>query len=281
MKKTIYSLVLSFVALAFVGCSDDLNEGRFGNDPQSGWLQFDVPTTVVVSGLATEFTVPVALHAPVNKDGLTVTYTVTDVEGSTAGMLMHSGEVTIPKNELVGEIAFSIPETALSSCVKYMITLTSSSRDNVQVGLGDGEKPITHLVTIGKGRDAFLGTYEANGGEYTSVVTAGDAPNELVVSNLLDEGGTTTIFLDPVSHFGTVSYPGFSLNLLFEDGGAGPVFVSDDYATFRDDVELEDRGVSIFDPCNQTLDLTFFLISGSGETQQASNDFNAVLVKQP
>lgn len=263
MKKILYGF-LSLAALTFVSCDyNNPNDGGFGDDPQSGWIQFDEDkvTTFVLSGTVTEFSVPVTLMAPVNTDGLTVNYQITDIEGVTAGYVTYTGQVEVPKNTVTGNIQFSIPADALTSCVKYKITLTGTSRSNVQVGLIDDVKPIEHVVTIGKGRDSFIGTYDAletpGDWEYTMTVTAGEEPNELLVHNLYDADEVTKIYLDPVSFTGTVSYPFFEENYLLSNDD-GDFYVTDDFIG----IGGEDEDVpSFFDPCSNSLDLSFLLTS--------------------
>ncbi|KAF2519541.1 hypothetical protein E0W68_04130 [Flavobacterium salilacus subsp. salilacus] len=283
MKKNILALLLSFVTIAFVSCDyHDPNEDKFGADTESGWVQFETQgTTYVVTGLTTEFRVPVMLHSAVNTSGLDVAYTVTDVSGSTEGIVDYSGEMNIPSGQLTGDIVFTLPDSALTSCIEFTVTLASTSRDNVQIGLDDGLRPTTHAVVIGKGRDSFIGTYSAiqdGDSEYQTVVVAGEEPNELVVSNVFgqDANSETHIFLDAVSSNANISFPNFSGNYLFTDSGAGDIFVSNDFATFFPN---EDNTSSTFDSCDSKINLRFFLVAGE-PAEAVTNVITLEMTKQ-
>lgn len=153
MKNLKY--ILLFVASSlFVACSNDDDAARFASDPQSGWVQFqngnDIQTTF---GSLTQITIPVLLKAPVNTDGLEVTYTITDIAGSTAGVIATGTSVLFPEavtdnqNELQRNLVIDIVATTLTENVEFDVTLTATSRSNVQVGLGT-VKPIKKRIKI-------------------------------------------------------------------------------------------------------------------------------------
>lgn len=277
MKKLISKIFfVAFGALALVSCNDNNpNEDHFGEDRQSGWIQFPTQdgTTYVVSGLVTEFKVPVTLNAPVNTDGLEFTYTITDVQGTTAGYLTHSGTGVVPKNSRQGYISFNIPAAQQTTCREFLITLTGTSRNNVQVGLGTNEKPITHSVVIGRGRDSYVGNYNVVEGTFVfnTVVTAGEAPNEIVIESLGGWSATslTSAFLTPVSTNGEILLGNFSNNFLFEDPGTGDNLFganSDEFA-------------STFDPCTGNFIINYILVDDAGG--QVSDAFEDVFTKLP
>ena len=279
MKKIIYGFILCLTAGTFVGCDDynNPNEGRFEPDTQSGWVQFDVATTTVLSGATTEFSVPVALHAPVNTDGLTVTYTVTDMTGSTAGVVTYTGEATVPEGSLTGDIMFTLSETPLTSCVEYMITITGTSRSNVQVGLGEGERPTTHIVRI-VNRENLLGTYDVveGGDTYEATVEAGEASNEIIVRGLFGTGDDTETHLFLNATGGTVSFPAYTENFLFTDAEVGDVSVGNDYEGLLN----EPNRVSTFNSCGTpTIELNYLLIFNADGALNAQH-VNAVMTKQ-
>lgn len=291
MKKVIYGFFLLIASLSFVGCEDynNPNEGNFDPDTQSGWVQFDIAETAVLTGSITEFSIPVRLYAPVNTAGLEVTYTVTDVSGSTAGLLTYTGTASVPKNSLTGNITFAIPQQAVTSCVEFMITLTGTSRNNVQVGLAEGVHPITTNVVL-TSRDLFIGEYDVfetvygdlsgNGFEYTSEVTAGDAPNELIVSNLwdADNNSETRIYLDT---YNTITYPAYTQNYL-DDIEGFPTYVSNDFTGLAgmdpDDASVVIPEASTFG-CG-TFTLNFFLYFQGADVPVSTDNFSAVFTKQ-
>jgi hypothetical protein len=98
---------------------------------------------------------PVVLRAPENTDGLEVTYTITDVVGSSAGVIATGTVVEFPEavaggqnqlNQLTQNIVIDIVATSLTSNVEFDVTLTATSRSNVKVGLDD--YPIKRRVKI-------------------------------------------------------------------------------------------------------------------------------------
>lgn len=275
MKKLINKIFfVAFGALALVSCTNDNNpnEDHFGSDKQSGWIQFeDQSTTFVVSGLVTEFKVPVFLGAPVNTDGLTFTYTITDVQGSTAGYLSHSGTGVVPKNSREGYISFNIPADEQTSCREFLITLTGTSRANVVIGLGNNERPTTHNVVISRGRSSFVGNYavvEDGSYNYNTVVMAGDQPNELVIQGLGDwsPSSQTSVFITPVSTGSEILLGNFSNNFLFMNG-PDPIFGDN-----------SDLG-STFDPCTGVFTINYILTDVDGG--QLSDSFADVFTKLP
>lgn len=280
MKKLINKIFfVAFGALALVSCTNDNNpnEDHFGSDKQGGWIQFeDQGTTYVVSGLTTEFKIPVLLGAPVNTDGLTFTYTITDVQGSTAGYLSHSGTGMIPKNSREGYILFNIPAEQQTSCREFLITLTGTSRPNVQIGLGSNERPITRNVVIGRGRDSYIGNYNVVEGTFVfnTVVTAGEQPNEIVIQSLGGWTATslTSAFLTPVSTSAEILLGNSSNNFLFEDSGVD-IFAANPDPTIS---------VSSYDPCSSNFVVTYDLVDGTGEVLSDPNDpFIDVFTKLP
>ncbi len=279
MKK-IYGLILSLTAMTFIGCSgdNDPNADKFGNEPESGWIQFEPISTYVLAGAVTEFEVPVKLMAPVNTSGLSVNYTVTDVQGSSEGFV-YSGVVEIPRNELTGYIHFTIPETTFTNCTKFEITLTSTSRSNVQVGLVDDVKPVTHMVNV-ISRDAFIGTYIEINQNFTATAAAGEEANELIFSDIVVAGGQTRIFLEEVAYVyagdpnnplseelgndvAPISYPNYADNFLINIPEAGgDLFVSDDYLGIGGLEEGQEK-YSYFQPCDKMFDLNFFVVDAT------------------
>lgn len=169
--KNLKYILLFVVTSLFVACNNDDEAARFANDSQSGWVQFKQPPNAIetaplapielVYGSTTQITLPVILRAPQNTDGLEVTYTITDVVGSTAGVIATGSIVEFPEgvagginqlNQLTQNIVIDIVATTLTSNVEFDVTLTATSRGNVLVG--HDEYPITQRVKICSGNTA-------------------------------------------------------------------------------------------------------------------------------
>lgn len=289
MKKLLKNIfIVAFGAVALVSCNDnDPNDGHFGDDASSGWIQFpgDIEAeTYVVSGLATEFDIPVILEAPINDDGLTFTYSITDVQGSTAGYIAQTGTGYIPKDSRSGNIRMTIPSDQLTSCKEFIVKLTGTSKNNVQAGLNNGtEKLLTHRVFIGKGVSSYVGNYSVVEDEsytYNTQIIAGTAPNEIVIKKFSDfnPASVTSIFFTPVS----TTYPfvdfGPNSTYLFTAAGAGDIFVGNprhDVGDGEDQEPVEDHfpaHISTYDPCTNGLSIFFALMDNTGSVLQESRD---------
>lgn len=165
-----FKYILLFVASSlFVACNNDDEAARFADDSESGWVQFkqpSIPTPIIegkpippleiIFGSVSQIKLPVVLRAPQNTDGLEVTYTITDVAGSTEGVISTGSVLVFPKaevgginqlNQLTQEIVIDIVAPSLSSGVEFDVTLTATSRSNVKVGIDD-EYPITRRIKI-------------------------------------------------------------------------------------------------------------------------------------
>jgi hypothetical protein len=164
-----FKYILLFVATSlFVACSNDDEAARFANDSQSGWVQFKQPPAtparvetlpippleLVFGSGVTQINLPVVLRASENSDGLEVTYTITDVVGSSAGVIATGSVVTFPKavaggvnqlNQLTQDIVIDIVATTLTSNIEFDVTLTATSRSNVKVGI-DEEYPVKRRI---------------------------------------------------------------------------------------------------------------------------------------
>lgn len=280
MKKLFKNIFLiAFGAIALVSCNEnDPNDGHFSADERSGWIQFpgDLENvTYVMSGLVTEFTIPVSLEAPINDEGLTFTYSITDVQGSTAGYIPQTGTGTVPKDSRLGSIKINIPADQLTSCKEFVVTLTGTSRSNVQTGLNNGtEKLLTHRVVIGKGISTYVGNYSVVEGTYmyNTEIIAGNAANEIIIKGFSDfnPASETSIFFTPVS---TV-YPfvdfGPTTTYLFTDPSAGNIFVGNvghDVGDGTGQEPAEDHfpaHISTYDPCTSGLSIYFGLFDSTG-----------------
>lgn len=272
MKNLIKNIFLFVGVISLVGCNEnDPNDGKFGADNQSGWVQFaEQNKTYIVSGLVTEFDIPFDLKSSLNKEGLMVNYTVTAVSGNLpAGYLTYNGVAEVPRNTLKGNIHFTLPATELTSCAEVVITLVGTSRNNVTVGLNNGtEKPITHNLVFSEGRNSYLGNYiiqETSDDVYTypSIVTAGDEPNELVVSSIYGVSPTTqtSIFLQPIGNKPLVILPPHNDNFFLEDSGTN-IYVSGNLDYENANPPIPDN---TYDPCTNQSIFYFFFADTAGD----------------
>jgi hypothetical protein len=150
-----FKYVLLFVATSlFVACSNDDEAARFASDSQSGWVQFQTGTTIeAVAGSVTQFKLPVILRAPENTDGLEVTYTITDVVGSSAGIIatgtvvMFDPATSADLNQLKQDLVIDVISSNLPSNVEFDVTLTATSRSNVKVGI-EQKYPVKRRIKI-------------------------------------------------------------------------------------------------------------------------------------
>lgn len=149
MKKILIFAVLLTSGI-FTSCSEDDN-GRFANDPQSGWVQFRNASTVnVLFSEGGTISVPVKLSAPVNTDGLEVTYSITNIVGSTTGVVSADNVVRFDGN-VESNIVMNLLGSSLAETIEFDVTLTATSRSNVTVGLteeGTALKPIVKRIKI-------------------------------------------------------------------------------------------------------------------------------------
>lgn len=277
MKKIFYSFIV-IAALSLVGCSgdNDPNDGKFFDDPQSGWVTFDlgveqdfIPVRDFAYGIAgcddNQIIVPLLLDAPSNEDGLQVAYTITDFEGTSEGVISHSGYAVFPSGSLNGTITIDFPETVASS-IGFIITLTETSRNNVTVGHPDNTEPLTYTVRINKGnRDSLLGVFEDNITEVNEdpelqyLISQGAASNEIIISGIsqLFVAGTTSETRVFVNEDGTLSGPDFSENFLFNASGTN-ISVADISGTY--------------DACEGTINFSFRIsVNGNPPTGSANN----------
>lgn len=216
MKKFIF-LFASIIVASSSSCSDDSRGSqKFVSDPESGWVQFfDGTTQGYVFDPSAVYTIPVKLVAPVNTSGLEVTFTITDVVGSTAGLFDYSPVVNFVPNSITGgEIVLNVIATELNQNIEFDLTLTGTSRSNVQIGLGDNEKPIVKRIKICSTNIAssYVGSSTRVGGgtftPWTPVLTP--VVGEINKFQLVSCWGSGFVpFLTGNPATSTFTYPGF------------------------------------------------------------------------
>lgn len=149
MKKYLKYSIFAFVAaLTLSSCNDD--DSRFDSDIHGGWVQFEdaAPLSFTYGGVD-QISIPVDLNAPVNTRGLQVNYTINVIEGSVDGAFASpTGSFEIPVGTNEGNLTIALTEAGLTSRVIFDITLTTTSRENVQVGLSDNSRPIVKRICL-------------------------------------------------------------------------------------------------------------------------------------
>lgn len=243
MKKFICGL-LGFAAISLTSCDyHDPNADKFGNDSASGWVQFESNGATYASvpqGTKSTITasIPVSIKSidiidlngnatvnnPVN-EGLTVYYTVEDIDGSSS-FINIPGSVYVPKGELSANITFTVPASAQVSCSQFRVTLTSTSNANVTVGFEDNDIATHDFVVGAYDLSLMVGTYNAlldGEDQYQCNVTLGAEANSLIVSNIygIDASSQTTIY---VNEDGSVTWPDYESNFLLTNGNT-PIYV--------------------------------------------------------
>lgn len=281
MKKIIYTLFLGFSVIALNSCDyNDPNDGKFNDDPSTGWVEFSGTETsrsgLIGCGGESKIEVPIVLkasnsalitNAPVNKTGININYTITDVLGNAAsqGVVVNA---TVPAGSREGKLVVDYPDN-LASSLEFLVTLTSTDKAVVQVGAPGNIAPVQYRIKINVGdRDVLTGNYtvvEDNEFVYDSVVTRGPAANELIVSNLygVDPNAQTRIILN---NDGTISFPAPADNFLFNSNSVGPVY-------------LEGLAGSTYEACEGTIIINFRLRFGTG-LAGATAPINTVLTRE-
>ncbi|MBO3116994.1 hypothetical protein J4050_09555 [Winogradskyella sp. DF17] len=197
MKKVF--LFVSAMAM-MVACDNTTFEG--GEDPTFGWLEFPSATSTV-SATSDLMSVPIAVSftAPINKEDLTLTYSVVGVDGIDAGTIVTDteGSTTIVGDTNTGEIVLNLlPDAALvvaaNDEVSLDIEIVSNDR-SVLIGV-DENTVTTHRLT-------------------------------LVCDLTLDIGGTYSVTTDYGFHDFLPDFSSYTYTTDIVDNGDGTFFVQD------------------------------------------------------
>ncbi|GGB76081.1 hypothetical protein GCM10007424_15080 [Flavobacterium suaedae] len=240
MKKIFYSL-LALATLSLVGCSGDNNpnEGKFHADPEAGYVYFSNPgmTVNIPVGCAEEageVSIPFLLNAYVNKNGLNVQYSITEIEGSSD---VATVEAMVPAGSLEGNITVAYP-AGLTSTVAFDVVFTGTSNNSVEIGAPEStvEQKVTVRLNVDT-RDLLLGNYdviETVGGDqetHTSTILPGSADDEILITGLgyfyaadLDDALENSTVRAFVNADGTLSFPDAIDNYAFDNESVGPLY---------------------------------------------------------
>lgn len=271
MKKIIY-ITFASLSLVLASCHEtDENYGRFDNaDSSSGWVQFSDGSPVeFIYGSSSEVPLAVELHAPVNQDGLDVTYTITDVVGNSTSIIpQRTGSVTITADDQIGEIdgasgtqvrymlkdlVIPVNDSGLSSSVEFDVTLTATSKSQVEVGLSDNSKPTVVRVKICAVNigTTYAGTAVSSTGfvgpAYTQTLVPVDGnPRQFTTASAWGDQFVQTLTGNPAA---IRPYP-------------ATITVNDDYTVTVVGINTPvapnryPGGEGTYDPCSDTFDIT-------------------------
>ncbi|MFD2910075.1 hypothetical protein ACFSX9_15180 [Flavobacterium ardleyense] len=250
MKKILILTVLLSLGV-FTACSDD-DSRRFSSDEESGWVQFRNSATLGIMFMEDgKVSIPVDLKSPVNTSGLQVDYAITNIVGTTNGVLSFDNKVVFDKATNTSSIVMNMLGANLASVIEFDVTLSGTSRSNVTVGIVDSGanlKPIvkriricpSDLVTnyrgtsVVEGEEDFFGPWTP-----TMTIVPGDT-KKFEVSTLWGDG-----FVD------------------FLTGGAATGYVYPGFITINSDntvvvtnvtnTALYPGGTGTYDPCTRVI----------------------------
>ncbi|WP_353779116.1 hypothetical protein [Winogradskyella sp. 3972H.M.0a.05] len=146
MKKTIKFLICSLLVLVlFNGCdADGLNDGRFNENPQTGWVDFNASTdeTTISGGQAT-LDVPVQINVPSYPNGFNISYQLEGVAGDfTPFVTATTGSVFADPNapnatDRIANIVITFQNLDQERLIvnSFDVVLTATDDSNVRVGV--------------------------------------------------------------------------------------------------------------------------------------------------
>ena len=250
-KLFLYTLIIfSFISLT--SCDDnDPNEDKFENNPESGWVYFSrVTTSIPYSSVSS---IPVTLEAPVNSEGLDITYMVEAVDNSTTPnevLGTFTQENAIAPGQLEGFININLAEITEGVCYQIGITIIDTNNSSVQIGLDQNEEegttvyPTEHYISVSEFPESFEGTTFFQGSAVYSFT-----PTLTPV-----EGEENVYLIDTAWGVGFLP----SLNPSLDDlPYAGILTINvDGSVTIEGNLSYATGGTGIYNACDQTISYT-------------------------
>lgn len=208
--KHIYKIILSLAVIAFFSSCDNSegdNEGKFDDNPETGWVQFlfssfDDDINLETFDTSIPVVLPVAVNVPVNKEDLSIGYSLVSVSGpdpndffSNNGVLVApAGESSFFGNDFA-EIELNMEEALdLTWPMVFDVVLESTNRSSISVGIAGSDRPTSIRVSVcptplaaTTATDISLGYFA---GDYTLTVPSGAS---LFGVNVFDEQVVTLI----------------------------------------------------------------------------------------
>jgi hypothetical protein len=193
MKNIIKFALLLLLSVTF-SCST--SDGRFKDEPTSGWVEFDVSTPgTTISPVTTQLVLPVSVNVPVYPNGLNISYELQAVQGDFTQIVSTGNNIYLDPQDLDrdAEVVLDFQNIAgLPTVIIFDVVITGADADGVTVGIGDESitryrvsTPCPILVTPG---------YTA----VSSVYNATAAPNGYAVVATEVAGMDFTYSLDTV-----------------------------------------------------------------------------------
>jgi len=268
MKK-IFS-IFALAALFLTSCSD-VEEPNLGLKNQ--WLQFDKADYAISEAAGTTVKIPVLLAGNSNANGLDVKFNVASNSPTAYTISPSNGVLRIEPGKFVAYIEVTPINNDL---IESDVVLDFSFGDNaVSIGLaGENRENKTTKLTIIEDDcpfdvNEFVGTYQAleegylnTAGEqvyYDVVATLGTNPNTLVLKNLWDVGGSSTVNLD----FSNPASPRITFNsgeFLYTNPTYGAAVIVDPKDLTPPDLSTP----STFKTCSKEMDLYFRVAVSAG-----------------
>ncbi|MDG5490046.1 hypothetical protein [Psychroserpens sp. SPM9] len=209
MKNLYKILFFSLTLLIAYSCdnSEGENEGKFDDNPRTGWVQFVTsgqPGSISIDTYDTSnlLEVPVFINVPISESELLISYDLVAVSGpNPSTVFSNDGVLVNPANnsthfffsDLEGgvldvanggtkdpltfnefpRIQFDIAEAAnISETMVFDIVMTATDRDGVTVGVQGSDRPTAYRIQICPTLDASTNNFV---GDYNLTVTSGNS----------------------------------------------------------------------------------------------------------
>ncbi|WP_299228682.1 hypothetical protein [uncultured Psychroserpens sp.] len=187
MKNTLkIASLFAFVLFAFNSCDDSEgeNEGKFDDNPEAGWVQFQTSASQIsldAFDFTTPFTIPVEVNVPVVPNDLRISYSLESVSGANPNMVFsNSGSIINPGGTSshfdlnFPEIEFDMSEAlsaGISEPMVFDVVLESTDKASVAVGIFGSDRPTSYRITV---CPSFASSTGAFIGDYTLTVPTGN-----------------------------------------------------------------------------------------------------------
>lgn len=243
MKK--YLFILSIFSLFLTSC--DEQEPEVYNGPDLAYFTAGTVANYYVQDVeGSSYDIEVGVTVASDTDR-TINVSIDPASTADASQFTIGNTMVIPAGEYVGTVqVFGSYEDVVSGST---LILNLEDVTGSEVATFDNTFSMTFYQFCPFVRDEFLGVYEANEegfGVYESVATAGEADNELLLSNVWGVSPTTTtrVFLNDnnPSNF-VLDFPPYLENYLFDHPTYGPAYIYNGYGTF--------------DACEKVIDMYF------------------------
>ena len=219
MKNTIKFLAFTLLAAVILnGCdsSEGLNDGRFNQNPEAGWVDFDASSNeVTILGTQATLNVPVQINVPSYPNGFNISYQLEAAEGDfTPFVTVTTGSVFADPNapnatertvDIVLEFQNLDQERLMVN--SFDVVLTGTDNDNVRAGVDANSttSSIRYRVNIPCSNpqvipsDFFVGDYAIS--DVAATIGPGNGTENFAA-------GTVTLIVDPLDPNGRVFQAG-------------------------------------------------------------------------